>query len=206
MSFGLFSSRGGGSRCLCLCLSCWTLLTAFVLTAPGCGAPARRIAGPGASPEEGVAADLGVVLDANARAVLPRRQVKFFVDITNLGGESVFLRDLTVELTASPRQEPGVISLRESWQYSWQQDIRLLPQRRLTLPIVPDNQRVWKGAGMRVPEFPLETLRPGEYEIRATVNGRYTSQPYALRVYRPDLRAATGVRPAGRPPARRGTE
>ena len=161
------------------------VLASVTYPAAGCNSPAHRLAGSG--PADG----LQVVLDANTRVVVPGKRIKFFVDITNHTHQNLDLEDLAIELTAFPRHDPSTISLRGTWSYRWSRSISLLPGRRITLPIVPETGRVWKNAAGRqalgAPEFPLDQLSEGEYEVRATVYGRYTSPPYSLRVHRIDL-------------------
>ena len=150
---------------------------------------------------------LVVVLDANSHAVVPNRQIKFFVDITNNTSETLDLTDVSVELTASPLQDRSKIVLRKAWTYRLQNNavitgrkrgytshrpvgsITLAPGKRLTLPIVPESSRVKEfGQVLTISEFPLQTLSPGEYEVRATVNEKFVSRRYRLEVYRPDLK------------------
>jgi hypothetical protein len=120
---------------------------------------------------------LDVRLDANARAHLPGRQLKFWVEITNRSAHTLDLAALRVELQAVPALEREKVCLRQDWTYRWNQEMRLLPGRRLTVPIVPE-----KGV-----EFPLELLEEGSYEIVAVVNARYASGPWSIRIARPDL-------------------
>lgn len=120
---------------------------------------------------------LEVRLDANARAHEPGRQIKFFVDVTNKTSGSVDLAGLNVEIQV--QEGPGKIQLRQDWTYRWNQEMILLPGRKLTLPIVPE-----KGV-----ELPLEQLPEGEYNLVAVINGRHASAPYKLKIFRPDLGA-----------------
>jgi hypothetical protein len=120
---------------------------------------------------------LDVRLDASSRAQLPGKQIKFWVEITNRSPHTLDLADLRVELQAVQVAEREKICLRQDWTYRWNQEIRLLPGKRLTVPIVPE-----KGV-----EFPLEILREGKYEIVAVVNERHASRPWPLQISRPDL-------------------
>jgi hypothetical protein len=120
---------------------------------------------------------LDVRLDANAKAHLPGRQLKFWVEITNRSGHTLDLADLRVELQAVPSAQRERVCLRQDWTYRWNQEMRLLPGKRLTVPIVPE-----KGV-----EFPLELLQEGKYEIVAVVNARYASRPWSIQIARPDL-------------------
>ncbi|MBN1443763.1 MAG: hypothetical protein JXA90_13720 [Planctomycetes bacterium] len=144
-------------------------------------------------------ASLRVVLDANSRVAVSGRALKFFVDIHNTSGRPLDLADIEIELRASPRDEPETISLRKEWPYRWKQEITLPPDRKISLPIVPESTRAYNPQLQQVvtiSEFPLELLEPGEYAIRAWVNGRFPSDPYILRVHRGDLPA---MMPASRP-------
>ena len=122
--------------------------------------------------------DIAVQLDANARAHLPGRQIKFFVDLINKTERAIDLRGVRIELKASPKSQPETVSLRQSWSYRWPAGMPpLRPGKRLTVPVVPE-----KGV-----EFPLEMLAPGPYTIVAVLNDRYESGPYLVEVVRPDL-------------------
>jgi len=125
---------------------------------------------------------LEVRLDANARAHEPGRQIKFFVDVTNKTSSSLDLANLNVEIQV--QEGPGKVLLRQDWTYRWNQEMVLLPGRRLTLPIVPEQV----DGEVRV-ELPLEQLPEGEYDLVAVINGRHASAPYKLKIFRPDLEA-----------------
>jgi len=120
---------------------------------------------------------LDVRLDANARAQLPGKQIKFWVEITNRSPHTLDVTALRVELKAMPIAEREKVCLRQDWTYNWNQEIRLLPGRHLTVPIVPEQ-------GV---EFPLEFLKEGKYEIVAVINERYASPPWSIQIERPDL-------------------
>ena len=137
---------------------------------------------------------LDVGLDANARAHLPGRQIKFFVDITNQSGRTLDLAKLKVELEAAPAKSPQAVTFREDWSFRWQTQVRLPPGKKITVPVVPE----------RGVEFPIELLPQGDYGIVAVVNDRYRSRPYPLRVVRPDLEVEAP--PAGWQAERRGGE
>jgi hypothetical protein len=157
---------------------------AFLALAAGCQLSAHSLR---ELPEE---ERVNVVLDANSRRAAPGRNVKFYVDITNTSSWTLDLTDLKVELTASPAADPDVVSLRGSWSYRWPERVLLPPGKRLTLPIVPENRRAWNEQLSREvvhSEFPLFQLAEGEYAVRASVVGRFRSEPYVLRVQRPDL-------------------
>jgi hypothetical protein len=143
------------------------LVSSMILTA-GCASTVRLSDLPSD-------AAVDVVLDANVRTYQPGRHLKFFVDVTNLTDRTLDLADFRVELQA--RGPKGDVQLRQDWTYRWDRTMVLLPEKRLTVPIVPE----------RGLEFPLEILAQGSYDIVAVVNDRYTSKPYQLRVLRPEL-------------------
>jgi len=161
------SARLGSSAVFVACLGFPGFL-AFVLS--GCAAtlPIEKIEDRGS---------LEVALDANARAHQPGRQIKFFVEVTNKTSGSVDLAGLNVEIQV--QEGPDKIQLRQDWTYRWNQEMILLPGRKLTLPIVPEQ-------GV---ELPLEQLPEGEYNLVAVINGRHASAPYKLKIFRPDLGA-----------------
>jgi hypothetical protein len=130
---------------------------------------------------------LEVRLDANARscAVNMPRPLKFFLDITNHTKRTINLTRLTVELRAVLEHAPETIVLREEWTYRWPQEVLLGPEKKLSIPIVPERNSPGVAG-----EFPLEALAKGEYGIVAVVNNRHVSEPYRLKVLRPDLERA----------------
>jgi hypothetical protein len=153
------------------------------------------------SDELSSASELDVVLDATARAVVPGKKIKFFVEITNRTGSHLDLGDVAIELTASPKGDPATVALRKTWTYRLNRPLVLAPGKRATLPIVPETitgRSAVLGQEVSIGEFPLAQLAEGDYEIRATVNGLRTSPPYPLRVSRPDLEAL--LRQASRRP------
>ena len=75
-----------------------------------------------------------VRLDANARAHVPGRQIKFYVDLVNETTKTIDIRRIGIELTASPQARPDTVSLRQSWRYRWDKE-RLPPLRPMRLPI-----------------------------------------------------------------------
>ena len=141
--------------------------------------------------------EIEVVLDANATSIHAGRRIKFWVDLKNHTSGTIDIEKLSIELTAAPAAKPEKISLRREWGYNWQnQQISLLPGRKMTIPIVPEVTSVNAGSmtaaggmlSMRqknailTSEFPLDQLEEGPYEIRAIVNGTLRSKPYTLRV------------------------
>jgi len=143
-------------------------LASIVLSTAGCASTVRLSDLPSD-------ADVEVVLDANVRTYQPGRRLKFFVDVTNRTSRTLDLADFRVELQAKGTQDK--VQLRQDWTYRWDRTMVLLPEKRITVPIVPE-------AGL---EFPLEVLAQGSYDIVAVVNDRYTSKPYSMRVLRPEL-------------------
>ncbi len=130
-----------------------------------------------------------IALDANSKVQIPGRQIKFYVDITNQTPYEILVDEVEIELqvrpawggAASANKRP--VSLREQWTYAFDADDparqppKIASGRKVTLPVVPE-----LGA-----EFELHLLAEGNYEVEALVNGRYRSEPYPLRVARPDV-------------------
>jgi len=127
---------------------------------------------------------LEVRLDANSRSCAANmpRPLKFFIDITNRTKSTINLTGLTVELRAARERAPDTVVLREEWTYSWPRDVLLGPEKKLSIPIVPERNSPGVAG-----EFPLAALAKGEYGIVAVVNNRHKSEPYRLKVIRPDL-------------------
>ena len=122
---------------------------------------------------------LTIGLDANALAHVPDRRIKFMIDIENGTQHSLDVHNLKIELQVNPLGDRDSISLRQSWKYRWpSQPPEIAPGKRLSISVVPE-----VGSG----EFPLGYLSQGEYEVVALVNDRHRSQPYSLKVFRPDL-------------------
>ena len=134
-------------------------------------------------------ARLEVKLDANIRVVTPRRRIKFYVDLQNQTSRSIDFAGLTIELRVSPRADTESVALRQTWRYGGLSLPSLAPERRLTVPIVPE----------RGVELPLEHLAPGDYQIVAVVDERFTSAPYDVHVHRPDLAGARAARGSPKP-------
>jgi hypothetical protein len=197
--------RSPASLSACLAFS-------FALAAAGCISPSVRIE------ELDEAQDLGITLECNSRVASPRLRLKFYVDIVNQSGSTVDLNDLSVELVASPRGEPSRVLLARTWEFQWPKDVVLRPGKRATLPIVPEveTHRIATGAvsegvarhRVQASNFPVGELVPGEYEVRAAVNGRHVSASWVLRVEPPAQPRIDGVPVApadrgGPPPAAR---
>jgi len=193
------------------------LVVGLSLGLTGClpSVPLKDLADTGTAP-------IFVELDANSRVVQPGRRLRFYVDIRNASERKVDLSDVSVELTASPADDASVVALRKSWSYRWKDAVTLSPGKKITLPITPESHLMVPKEPSRftrqrprrrpieyrdlvtVSEFPLENLRPGEYEIRAHVNDRFRSKPYRLVVDRIDLsRRQRRFRPDPSAPTRR---
>jgi len=148
---------------------------------------------------------LEITLDSNARAVRPGGPVlRFYVDIRNRGKRRVDLSELDIELTASPAGRRDLVALRKSWGYRQPRAITVEPGGVATFPItpetityrLPEHLSADLGVGLgsdvvTVSEFPLATLAPGTYEIRAIVAERWISAPYEIGVVQPDWGART---------------
>ncbi|MCZ6795622.1 MAG: hypothetical protein O7J95_18615 [Planctomycetota bacterium] len=158
---------------------------------PGILAAVIPVAGcaPRVSIDDVPAGGVKVVLDANTRVVRPGSRLKFWVDVINGTENRVALDKLSVELIVSPVDKPGTVALRKSWSYAVQENIVILPGRKLTFPVVPGTRRSSHGR-TEMSEFPLDKLAPGAYEIRAIVMERLISAAYRLKVDRPELRRA----------------
>lgn len=197
-------ARDPAGRSLCLLL--------LALSVTGCTVPIRSIEEPDA---------IEVKLDSNVRAYGPEVPVrlKFFVDIVNHAGRVVDATSLAVELRVRESGADSRVRLRQNWVYRWPERVYLQPERRLTIPIVPErgdsNERLEGlspqemqaqvmaargGQQATAPELPVEALPEGQYEVVAVVNERFQSQPYSIRIVRPDLSSRapppSGARPA----------
>jgi hypothetical protein len=130
---------------------------------------------------------LEVRIDANTRACIANklRPIKFFIDITNRTQSTINVTGLTVELRAAPVGAPEVTVMRQQWTYRWPRLVLLGPEKKLSIPIVPERSSPGVAG-----EFPIEFLAKGDYAIVATVNDRHESEPYRLKILSPDLQPA----------------
>jgi hypothetical protein len=151
------------------------LLCALTLT--GCGSVTIT------DLDDAAALDIKLAVNAaNFQANLPGK-LKFWVDITNRSGRRLSLERLKIELRTARQGTVEPVLLRQAWTYRHNEKVFLEPDKRLTVPIVPERAP----PGSPGNEFPLELLPPGAYEIVAVVNEKHLSKPCALRVQRPDL-------------------
>lgn len=109
----------------------------------------------------------------STRAFHPGQGGRFYLVVKNLSGKEVRFDGLEVSLEAvevsrDGQPSPGNISQR--WKYAGLQ-AALPPGKTLDFQVLPEPQ-----------EFPLGSLSPGRYQVRATVNGRFTSAPHAVVV------------------------
>jgi hypothetical protein len=183
----------------------WASRLTLSALAAGCGLSSHRIA------DDTTADSMLVRLDANARVIDPSHRLKFFVDIVNETGGVVDVSDIAIELAVSKADEPERTRLRRTWKYSTGTRVDLQPGKKATFPIVPEVARRELPEALlgqadtsvvAVSEFPLTLLEPGDYNVVARVNDRWSSEPYPLSVPEPrELRVRSWPAGAGRPSA-----
>lgn len=135
-------------------------------------------------------------LDASTESVWPGKRVKFWIDVENVSESDLSVPGLSIELTASPADDPDKVSIRRTWGYRWPREITIAAGKKLTTPIVPEQHRLRSGNGFQdashhvTSEFALDQLAPGPYVLRAIVNEVHVSSPFAM-----DVRPPPALRP-----------
>jgi hypothetical protein len=120
------------------------------------------------------------LLPTSTRSFSPGKRGRFDFAITNQSKGVVRFHDLDIALRASPLGFPEVLSLEREWKYPMGRTYELDPGKEFSAPLVATHL-----------EFPLGTLAPGSYEIRALACGRFVSEPLLIEVERPDLRGSS---------------
>ncbi len=116
------------------------------------------------------------ILPTSTRIFQPGRASSFDLAITNQTSRAVSFDELRIELSASPAGALERRDLSQTWTYKLGEPVVLSSGKTFRFPLRPEPI-----------EFRMEQLLPGNYVLRATAFGRYTSKPFEVRVLRPDL-------------------
>ena len=164
--------RAHGCACLARVAIGVVAVSAVFASAAGCrGVPITEVTDPDA---------MAVKIDVTSTRIFkPDRGFRFDLTISNRTSRGISFDSLEVTLRATPPGQPEITRLVARGDYASEEVISIEAGRyfRFSPPL-------------KVYQFNLAGLSPGDYEIRAEVCDRVISKPYPVRVERPDLRRA----------------